>query len=198
MAPWDGRVDPLFRLSLASGMTSLKARLQNDLNVARKAREKLRTQVLSTILADLRYREIDEGGELEEEGVQAVVTKAIKQRKDAAQQMRDRPAGELPDRVPHGVLDARQALDAGFAPLHLQPVQVAVDGEQILEEAEVEILSDYLPPQLSEDEVRGMIRDAIADGADNMGALMGRIMPQLKGRFDGKEANRLVREELGQ
>jgi len=164
MAPWDGRVDPLFRLSLASGMTSLKARLQNDLNVARKAREKLRTQVLSTILADLRYREIDEGGELEEEGVQAVVTKAIKQRKDAAQQMRDGGRPEL------------------------------AEGE----EAEVEILSDYLPPQLSEDEVRGMIRDAIADGADNMGALMGRIMPQLKGRFDGKEANRLVREELGQ
>ena len=43
-----------------------------------------------------------------------------------------------------------------------------------------------------------MIREAVKAGADNMGAVMGRVMPQLKGRFDGKEANRLVREELGQ
>ena len=43
-----------------------------------------------------------------------------------------------------------------------------------------------------------MIRAAIAEGTDDMGSLMGKIMPQLRGRFDGKEANRLVREELGQ
>jgi len=145
-------------------MSSLKARLQDDLTTARKAREKLRTQVLSTVLADLRYKEIDAGDELDEEGVQAVVAKAIKQRKDAAQQMRDGGRPEL------------------------------AEGE----ETEAEILAEYLPPPLSEDEVRGMIREAIAGGADNMGALMGRIMPQIKGRFDGKEANRLVREELGQ
>ncbi len=50
---------------------------------------------------------------------------------------------------------------------------------------------------MSEDEVRALVGELIASGADNMGAVMGALMPQIKGRFDGKEANRIVREELG-
>lgn len=65
------------------------------------------------------------------------------------------------------------------------------------EEREAMLLSDYMPPALTEDEVRTMVRQAIADGANNIGAVMGRIAPQIKGRFEGKEANRIVREELG-
>ena len=65
------------------------------------------------------------------------------------------------------------------------------------EEAQAEILETYLPQQLSEEEVRALVREAMAAGADQMGPLMGRIMPQIRGRFDGKEANRIVREELG-
>jgi uncharacterized protein YqeY len=45
--------------------------------------------------------------------------------------------------------------------------------------------------------VRAMVREAIQAGATSIGDVMGRIMPQIKGRFDGKEANRIVREELG-
>lgn len=65
------------------------------------------------------------------------------------------------------------------------------------EEREAVLLADYLPAQLSEDEVRAMVRDAVAGGADSMGAVMGAVMPRLKGAFDGREANRIVREELG-
>ena len=65
------------------------------------------------------------------------------------------------------------------------------------EEAQAAILESYLPKQLSEEEVRELVRGAIASGADQMGPLMGEIMPQIRGRFDGKEANRIVREELG-
>jgi hypothetical protein len=54
-----------------------------------------------------------------------------------------------------------------------------------------------MPAQRSEAEVRQMVRDAIAGGAGNIGAVMGAIMPRVKGRFDGKETNRIVREELG-
>jgi uncharacterized protein len=143
---------------------SLKSRLQGDLTVSRKSRDKLRTRVLSTVLSDLKNREIAAKAELDDAAVQEVVSRAIKQRKDAAEQMRG---------------GGREDLAAG-------------------EEAEVALLVDYLPPQLSEEDVRTMIRDAVSGGADNMGAVMGRVMPQLKGCFDGKEANRLVREELGQ
>lgn len=65
------------------------------------------------------------------------------------------------------------------------------------EEQEAAILGVYLPQQLSEQEVRDIARTAIANGASNVGALMAAMMPQLKGRFDGKEANRIAREELG-
>jgi hypothetical protein len=54
----------------------------------------------------------------------------------------------------------------------------------------------YLPPALSESEVHAIVREAIDAGATEMGAVMGRIMPLIRGRFDGKEANRIVREEL--
>ncbi len=64
------------------------------------------------------------------------------------------------------------------------------------EEAEAEILTGYLPAPLSEEAVRALVRDAIRAGATEMGPLMGRVMPALKGRFDGKAANRIVREEL--
>ena len=64
------------------------------------------------------------------------------------------------------------------------------------EEAQADILKAYLPEGLSEDQVRVMIREALAEGADNMGAVMSRLMPRLKGRFDGREANRLVQDEL--
>lgn len=64
------------------------------------------------------------------------------------------------------------------------------------EEAQAAVLQVYLPEALSEDEVRAMVREAIAGGADQMGAVMGALMPRIRGRFDGGEANRIVRDEL--
>ncbi len=65
------------------------------------------------------------------------------------------------------------------------------------EEREAGVLQAYMPAGLSEAEVRGMVREAIAGGANNLGLVMKAISPRIKGRFDGKEANRIVREELG-
>ncbi len=144
--------------------SELKVQIQQDLNRSRKERNRERTLVLSTVLSDARNREIEVQEELDDDAVRGVLVKAIKQRKDAAEQMREGGREDLAEK----------------------------------EESQAEILSEYLPPPLSEDDVREMIRAAIAEGADAMGPLMGKIMPQLGGRFDGKEANRLVREELGQ
>lgn len=143
--------------------SELKSRIQSDLTAARKARDKQRLLVLSSLLSEIRNKEIAERGEADDDGVIQVISKGIKQRKDAADQMRDAGREEL----------------------------------AVNEEEQSKILRIYLPEGLSEDEVRAMIRAAIDGGADQMGALMGQIMPQLRGRFDGKEANRLVREALG-
>jgi len=65
----------------------LKARLRNDLIVACKGRNRLNTMVLTTLLSEVRNREIEVGAELEDAVVQAIVAKAIKQQRDSADKM---------------------------------------------------------------------------------------------------------------
>lgn len=142
--------------------SDLKGRIQADLNEARKQRDKERTLVLSTILSDLKNRELEAGGTLADEDAVQVIAKAIKQRKDASDQMRDAGREEL----------------------------------AAVEDAQASVLKGYLPEGLTEDEVRAMVREIVAGGATAMGAVMGQLMPKIRGRFDGKEANRVVKEEL--
>jgi uncharacterized protein len=64
------------------------------------------------------------------------------------------------------------------------------------ERAEVEMLETYLPPQVSDDEVRAAVRGAVASGASNIGAVMGKVMPQFKGRVEGGTISAIAKEEL--
>ncbi len=65
------------------------------------------------------------------------------------------------------------------------------------EELEATLLQAYLPPPLSEADVRAIVQEIVAGGASAVGAVMGQLVPRIKGRFDAKEANRIVREVLG-
>ncbi len=65
--------------------------------------------------------------------------------------------------------------------------------------AEMAILEKYLPKQLSEEEVRQIVRDILATHSGeslNMGAVMKLVMPKLKGQADGGVISRIVKEEL--
>ncbi len=66
---------------------------------------------------------------------------------------------------------------------------------------EIEILMGYLPEQLSEQEIRSLAKEVIAEvqpaGPKDMGKVMGKLMPRLKGRADGKLVNQIVKELLG-
>jgi len=64
------------------------------------------------------------------------------------------------------------------------------------ERGEVTALEQYLPAQVSEDEIRAAVRAAIAGGATSMGPLMGRVNPQFRGRTDGSVISRIAKEEL--
>lgn len=64
------------------------------------------------------------------------------------------------------------------------------------EREEVTRLESYLPANVGDDEIRAAVRAAIASGATTIGALMGKVMPQFKGRADGSAINRIAREEL--
>jgi len=67
-------------------------------------------------------------------------------------------------------------------------------------QAEIDVLMPYMPAQLSEDEVRELVKAAVAEtGAatpKDMGKVMGALMPKVKGRADGKLVNTLVRSML--
>lgn len=143
--------------------SSLKDTLRSDLDGARRGRDRERTLVLSTALADVRNREIEAKALLDDEGVRGVLARAVKQRLDAAEQMRDGGRPELAAR----------------------------------EEAQAGILRAYLPAELSAGEVRGMVREIVAAGAGDIGAVMSALMPRIRGRFEGRAASAIVREELG-
>jgi uncharacterized protein YqeY len=64
------------------------------------------------------------------------------------------------------------------------------------ERAEIERLEVYLPAEAGDDEIRAAVRQAIGSGATQMGAIMGKVMPVLKGRADGSRINAIAREEL--
>ena len=68
------------------------------------------------------------------------------------------------------------------------------------EEREAQLISGYLPAELSDDELERIVADAVretgASEPQEMGAVMGRVMPEVGGRADGKRVSAKVREAL--
>jgi uncharacterized protein YqeY len=151
---------------------SIEQRINDDLKAALKAGEKLRLSVLRMVKAKLQEATVELRGQ---EGVDARLddAQATAVLATCAKQRRE----------------ARESFLAG--------------GREDLaarEKAEMEVLQEYLPRQLGEEEIRRHVRDAIAEtGAaspKDMGKVMQVVMPKLKGAADGKLVNRIVRELL--
>jgi hypothetical protein len=64
------------------------------------------------------------------------------------------------------------------------------------ERFQIGVLEEFLPPAVDPEEIRTAVRAAIAGGAKDVGRVMGQVLPQFKGRADGRDVNRIVREEL--
>lgn len=146
---------------------SLKARIQEDIKAAMKARESFKLATLRLLSAAIKQKEVDERVTLDDAAVLAIVEKLIKQRKDAIAQFEKGGRQDLAD----------------------------------AEKAEVEVLSAYLPAQLSEAEILAAVDAAIAAtgaaGAKDMGKLMAVLKPQLAGRADMGKVSALVKSRLG-
>ena len=141
---------------------SLADRLRAAMNEARKQRDQARTLLLSTILSDVKNREIELGHTPTDDETAEVLRRGIKKRRESVE-----------------VYEKAGRSDAAAT-----------------EAAEIKILEGYLPAQISGDEIRVAVREAIAGGAKDMGKVMGAVMPKFKGRADGKLVNQIVREEL--
>jgi uncharacterized protein YqeY len=140
----------------------LAEQLRAALNAARKDRDQHRTLLYSTILSDIRNREIEAKHALDDAEVVEVLRRGIKKRKESVEAFK---AGGRAD---------------------------AAEKEQF----EISELEKYLPAAVPEDEIRAAVRAAIGAGAQDVGKVMGAVMPQFKGRVDGKDVNRIAREEL--
>jgi len=64
------------------------------------------------------------------------------------------------------------------------------------ERSEAAAIEKYLPAQVSDDELRAAVIAAIAGGATAIGAVMGKVLPQFKGRAEGATISAIAREEL--
>lgn len=76
------------------------------------------------------------------------------------------------------------------------------DREDLVEEAkaEIDVLMDYLPQQLTEEEITQIVSKVIdevgANSVKDMGKVMAALMPKVKGRADGKVVNKIVKQFL--
>ena len=143
--------------------SALAARLQADLNAARKAQDRPLTLVLGTVLSDVKNRRIELRREPSDEEIVEVLRRGIKRRRESVEMFEKGGRQELADK----------------------------------ERQELAVMERYLPPSVDPEELRAAVRAAIAGGASNIGAVMGKVMPQFKGRVDGSAINALAREELG-
>ena len=143
-------------------MTPLLARLQDDLNAARKSQDKARVLLLGTIISDAKNREIELKRDLTDDDVIDVFRRGIKRRRESIEMYEKGNRADL----------------------------------AASEKAEVEMLNGYLPAGASPDEIRAAVVAAIEGGANNVGAVMGKVMGQFKGKAEGGTINAIVREEL--
>ena len=94
--------------------------------------------------------------------------------------------------------------DSQVAPAGLDPADAFRAGgreeQAAAEERELDILEEFMPEPLSEDEIDEIVDDVIAEvGATSMadlGRVMADVMPQIAGRADGSQVSQIVREKL--
>lgn len=144
----------------------LKEKIMEDLKAALRTGDERRKSTLRMLRSAIRYREVDVQHPLSEEEVLEVIAKQVKQRRDSIEEYKKGGRQDLVDE----------------------------------ETAELEILSAYLPRQFTSEEIEGLAQEAIAQvGATDvkqMGMVMKVLMPQVKGRADGKLVGEVVRRLL--
>ncbi len=145
---------------------TLQERLQADLKQAMKDRDDTRKSVIRFVRAAIHDREIEKQAALDDEGVIEALGRQAQQRRDSIEAFEKAGRTDLVEK----------------------------------ERAELAVIQGYLPEQMSEDEVADIVKAAIsaigAAGPQDIGKVMGRVMPQVKGKAPGKMVSGIVQEIL--
>ena len=135
--------------------------LQKDMIAAMKAKDKVRKDAISSLIAAVKKVAIDEGTreDIPEELVDRVILKEIKSVKEQI------------DSCPESRTDLLEEYKARY-----------------------DVINEYAPKLLSEDEIKAILLDKFADAVatKNKGQIMKVAMPELKGKADGKVINQVV------
>ena len=145
----------------------LKEQLTEDMKQAMRAKDKNRLSAIRMVRGAVRDKEINSQVELDDDGVLEVIASQIKKRKDALEQLRKSDRDDLVE----------------------------------VEMAQINTLQDFLPAQLSPEEMEVVVTEAIeelgATSMRDMGKVMGKLVPQLRGKADNSVISQIVRQKLG-
>ncbi len=145
----------------------LEDKLLEDYKTAMKAQNKVVLETLRMLRAALKNASLEKRNPLTEDEVSAVLAREVKRRKESLEMYEKGGRSELAEK----------------------------------EADEIKIISAYLPEGLSETELLELISKAVQDagatGPGDIGKVMAAVMPQVKGRADGKLVQELVRKKLG-
>jgi len=146
-----------------------KQKLQEELRRSMLAKDELKTSVLRMILSAINYYEIQKGGAgyvANQEDILSVIQSQAKQRRDSIEQFQNAGRQELADK----------------------------------EQKELELINVYLPVQMGEEEITKLVKESIlqtgAASLQDIGKVMGALMPKIKGKADGNLVNNIVKKEL--
>ena len=146
---------------------SLKVTLLDNLKTAMRDKDTIGKNTIQMVRSAVLQVEKDNRITLDDDGIIEVIAKELKKRRDI-----------LPEYEKSGRQDLIEDL-----------------------KAEINVLLQYLPQQLSEEELEVIVRQAIKDtGATSpkdMGKIMQAVMPQVKGKADGKMVNQVAKKLLG-
>ena len=149
----------------------LKETLKKDEIAAMKARDKARVSVLRLVNSEIKSFEVNNREDISDENVIKIVEKRRVQSKVTEQN--------------------KEALEYAIK---------ANDEDKIAEgKFAIEVLTPYLPKQLTEEEVNAMLREIITNGnytAKDMGNIMKEITPKVNGKFDRSKINPMVKALL--
>ena len=141
---------------------TIKERLDEDIRSAMRARNQERLDTLRFLKSQIQLTEKNSQKALDDAGVTDVVAKQAKDRRESIQMFGDGGRADLVAK----------------------------------EEASLAVLQEYLPAQLDEAALTALAQQAIADtgaaGPADRGKVMGRIMPQVRGKADGSQVNAIV------
>jgi hypothetical protein len=145
---------------------TMRDRIENDIRQAMRSRDQVRLDALRYLKSALQMVEKTKGESLDDAGVVEVVTKQVNDRRESIRMFEQ---GNRADLVAK-------------------------------ESAELAVLEVYLPPQMGDEELAALVRQVVEEvGAATIrdkGRVMGRLMPQVRGKADGAKVNALVTQVL--